>query len=108
MHISDWEKNKSVSLKLSPCNTTHIYLLQKILALSTVWRRNSDNLRAINNLLKLWSYQQLEEEPGVFINVLSADASAHHHLKSQLFMKLLEEIYIRMSVTHRNVVHLTR
>ena len=35
--------------------------------------------------------QQLKEEPGVFVSVLSADSSADDHLQGQLLVKLLHE-----------------
>lgn len=48
----------------------------------------------------LHSYQQLKEEPGVLIDVLSAHAGAYDHLKSQFFVKLLKEMRTQMPVTH--------
>ncbi len=36
------------------------------------------------------SYKKFKEEPGVFVDVLSADSSADHHLKSQLLMEQLQ------------------
>lgn len=35
--------------------------------------------------------QQLKEEPGIFISILSANPSADDHLQGQLLMKLLQE-----------------
>lgn len=35
--------------------------------------------------------QQLKEEPGIFVCILSADARTDDHLEGQLLMKLLQE-----------------
>lgn len=35
--------------------------------------------------------QQLKEEPGIFVCVLSADAGADDHLQGQLLVKLLQQ-----------------
>lgn len=56
--------------------------------------------KSANRTTVLHSYQQLKEEPGVLVDVLSAHASAYNHLKSQFFVKLLKEMCTQMPVTH--------
>lgn len=40
---------------------------------------------------KKYTDQQLKEEPGIFVRVLSADPGADDHLQGQLLVKLLQE-----------------
>lgn len=44
-----------------------------------------------NKYFKKNTNQQLKEEPGIFISILSADSSADDHLQGQLLVKLLQD-----------------
>lgn len=64
---------------------------EAVLTFSFIAKCQSKNPPSVNKIKTTHTDQQLKEEPGIFVRVLSADPSADDHLQGQLLMKLLQE-----------------